>query len=270
MVCGIDESDTAVEVPETTEYYNKLYNVIGIKNGAIRNCGRMHAFYGKFASSDNRCLIVDGKIKAFAPSGLTEYTIPDSVTSIEDGVFTRCSSLHAFYGKFASSDNRCLIVDGSIQAFAPSGLTEYTIPDCVTEIGSSVFDGCVNLASIAIPDGVTSIGWFAFRGCRGLTKITIPSSVTYIGWYAFDGCTNIKSVTIPNSVTRIGSAAFKDCSSLTSVVINNPKDKVRIDPGAFPGGVTIKYVEELHPMVEEPKPKKNGFWARIWARLFGK
>ena len=49
-------------------------------------------------------------------SSLTSVTIPDSVTSIEEWAFSGCKSLTAFYGKFASADNRCLVVDGVLHS----------------------------------------------------------------------------------------------------------------------------------------------------------
>ena len=147
-------------------------------------------------------------------TSLTSIAIPDSVTEIGEWVFAGCSSLKAFYGKFASSDNRCLIVDGILNAFAPAGLTEYTIPDSVTSIGESAFENCELLTSVTIPNSVTSIGESAFENCELLTSVTIPDSVTSIGDWAFCNCSSLTSVTIPDSVISIGYGAFGACSSL--------------------------------------------------------
>ena len=150
---------------------------------------------------------------------LTSITIPDSVTTIGHGAFSGCSSLQEFNGKFASEDGRCLIVDGVLNSFAPVGLTEYTILDGVTTIGSSAFSWCNSLTSVTIPDSVTTIGDCAFYNCSSLTSVTIGDSVTSIGYGAFYHCKSLTSVTIPDSVTAIGDNAFDDCSSLTSVTI---------------------------------------------------
>ena len=127
-------------------------------------------------------------------TSLTSVTIPSSVTSIVSDAFYHCTSLNAFYGKFASSDNRCLIVDGVLSSFAPAGLTEYTIPDSVTSIGNDVFYRCTSLTSVTIPNSVTSIGNWAFDHCTSLTSVTIPDSVTSIGRSAFEYCTSLTSV----------------------------------------------------------------------------
>ena len=127
-------------------------------------------------------------------TSLTSVTIPSSVTSIVSDAFYHCTSLNAFYGKFASSDNRCLIVDGVLSSFAPAGLTEYTIPDSVTSIGNDVFYRCTSLTSVTIPNSVTSIGAYAFNNCTSLTSVTIPDSVTSIVKGAFNRCTSLKEV----------------------------------------------------------------------------
>ncbi len=154
-------------------------------------------------------------------TSLTSVTIPESVVSIGDDVFDGCTSLSEFKGGLASADGRCLIIDGVLEVFIPVGLTEYTIPDGVAEIGDRTFGACRGLTSITIPDSVTSIGSGAFVYCTSLTSLTIPDSVTSIGDFAFSDCTSLTSVTIPDSVTSIGDSAFGNCSNLTNVTIGN-------------------------------------------------
>ena len=160
-------------------------------------------------------------------SSLTSITIPEGVTYIGSNPFTRCVNLKEFNGKFASTDGRCLIVDGVLNSFAPAGLTEYTIPESVSVIGNCAFEGCSSLTTITISESVTSIGEYAFRGCSSLTSITIPESVSVIGKSAFDNCSSLTDIAIPDSVTSIGDGAFNGCSSLTSVTIPDSVTSIR-------------------------------------------
>ena len=107
-------------------------------------------------------------------------------------------------------------------AFAQcSGLTSITIPNSVTSIGNSAFAQCSGLTSITIPNSVTSIEAYAFYNCSGLTSVTIPNSVTSIGECVFQYCDDLTSITIPNSVTSIEYCAFWGCADLTSITIPN-------------------------------------------------
>ncbi len=119
---------------------------------------------------------------------ITNLIIPNSVTSIGDWAFGRCS-----------------------------GLTSVTIPNSVTSIGEYAFYYCSGLTSVTIPNSVTSIGNHAFYGCSGLTSVTIGNSVTSIGTAALYGCSGLTSVNIGNVVKNIGSGAFRNCAELIDV-----------------------------------------------------
>ena len=135
---------------------------------------------------------------------LASISIPEGVTSIGNDAFMNCSNLAEFEGKFASEDGRCLIVDGVLNAFAPYGLTEYTIPDGVTSIGYGAFANCSSLATITIPEGVTSIGYIAFYSCSSLAEVyckatTPPTTIVddYGYWYAFHYNASGRKIYVP-------------------------------------------------------------------------
>ena len=199
--------DSVISIGEFAFYNCKCLTSANIGNGvnsigraAFSGCSSLIAFYGKFASEDNRCLIVDGVLNSFASSGLTSYnipsnvtsigymsfcnssnlesvTIPNSVTSTEGAVFCNCNNLMAFYGKFASEDNRCLIIDGVLDSFAPSGLTKYDIPNNVISIGFEASCNWRNLVYITIPNSVTSIRLWGFSDCSNLKTIVCKAAV---------------------------------------------------------------------------------------------
>jgi hypothetical protein len=162
------------------------------------------------------------------PAGKTgNYTIPNSVISIEDGAFDGCAGLAA------------VIIPNSVTsigngAFAHcSGLTSLTIPNSVTSIGSTAFSSCTGLTAVTIPNSITSIEASVFAHCSGLTSVTIPNSITTIKEHAFYDCIGLTSLTIPNSVTSIGMLAFYGCIGLTSLTI--PNSVTSIEASVFYG-----------------------------------
>ena len=190
---------TSITIPDS---------VTTIGECAFVYCSSLTEFNGKFASEDGHCLIIDGTLNSFASAGLTEYAIPDSVTTIGDYAFQYCHRLKSV----TIPDSVTTIGDYAFSGC--SSLISVTIPDSVTTIGDSVFSCCSSLTSVTIPDRVTTIGDWAFYYCSSLTSVTIPDSVTTIGDYAFYNCSSLTSVTIPDSVATIGSNAFWNCSSL--------------------------------------------------------
>ena len=65
-----------------------------------------------------------------------------------------------------------------------------------------------SITEFSIPEGVTEIGNGAFIGCTSLQSIDIPNSVTKILGDAFSVCTSLQSIVIPNSVTKIWELGF--------------------------------------------------------------
>ena len=164
----------------------------------------------------------------------TTYYIPSSLKSvtvtggyIPTGAFRNCNGIT----NITLGDDVTTI--GSSAFAGCKKLTSMTIPDSVTTIGSSAFYNCTSLTSIVIPDSVTSIGEHAFQSCDRLTSIVIPNSVTTIGDYAFSGCDSLTNITIPDSVTTIGGSAFSGCDSLTNITI--PDSVTSIEGAAFLG-----------------------------------
>ena len=167
----------------------------------------------------------------------TEYTIPNSVTTIGDDAFAYCSGLTS-----VTIPNSVTTI-GESAFYYCSGLTSITIPNSVTTIGESAFYYCSGLTSITIPNSVTTIGGWAFKGCSGLTSVTIGNSVTTIGNYAFYYCSALTSVTIGNSVTTIGDKAFQSCDGLKTIYNNS---NLNITKGSTANGYVAYYADKVY------------------------
>ena len=203
-------------------------------------------------------------------TGLTSVSIPNSVTSIGNYVFSDCGNLTNVTLDSNEIVSASRDYNSSLKNIFGEQVSIYVLGNNVTEIGEYAFRDCSGLTSVTIPNSVTSIGYGAFKGCTGLVSITIPSSVTSISDLAFSGCSGLTSVTveitdlaawctnpvtfsipssctlylslngnviqdltIPNSVTKIGDRAFYGCSGLTSVTI--PNSVTSIGYSAFVG-----------------------------------
>ena len=120
--------------------------------------------------------------------------------------------------------------------FAHEGLTEVTLPDTITKIGSEAFSGCKKLKKINIPESVGFIGSGAFENCYKLETIHLPDGLQRIASYTFNGCTNLSNIVIPETVTSIGAYAFDQCPNLGYVAI--PDTVEMLDFKSFDDGIS--------------------------------
>lgn len=101
----------------------------------------------------------------FRNSKLTSVVVPETITSVGNGVFSGCVDLR------------------TVQFLAP-----------VAKMSSSMFSGCTSLTSVTIGDSVTELGDSAFAN-TALTAIDLKN-VNKLGQKVFENCTSLKSVTI--------------------------------------------------------------------------
>jgi hypothetical protein len=161
---------------------------------------------------------------------LTEVHIPDGVTKLGASVFFNNESLVKITGKFASDDNRLLIINDTVNSFAPAGTTRCEIPQGVVAIGNDAFRPCSKLQEIIIPSSVQSFGIRAFWGVS-IPSINIPEGVQELPLGLFIDCYQLKSVILPESLLKIGDSAIKSCIQLESITI--PESVEKIDYIAF-------------------------------------
>lgn len=125
-------------------------------------------------------------------------------------------------------------------AFAGRNITEITLPDTITKIGSGAFVACELLTSVSLPANLTQIESELFYGCKSLTDISLPSGITEIADTAFMYCESLKSIEIPDNVTSIGAQAFEYCSVLESIAF--PSGLTQIGQFAFADCIALKEI----------------------------
>ncbi len=134
---------------------NILDGVTSIGTYAFYNCSSLASITVNegntaYKSIDGNLYTKDGTVLILYAVGKTDtsFTIPDSVTSIENRAFSHCSNLE-----------------------------NVTIRNGVTSIENSAFEYCFNLKSVAISDTVTDIGRLALSFCTNLEKINFSGSI---------------------------------------------------------------------------------------------
>ena len=194
------------------------------------------------------------KIGNYALAGLAETSIdiPNTVTSIGEGIFSGCTALQTITvgnslesltnknmswdevtcpelteinvnpeNPYLCSENGVVYSkDKTILCCYPQGKKGgFYVPKTVTAIGEYAFLNCQSLTFTAIPNSVATVGYSAFKNCYGLASVDIGNSVKTLEYGAFLDCSALTDVSIPNSVTSIGDVAFAGCSKLTSLTI---------------------------------------------------
>lgn len=120
-------------------------------------------------------------------------------------------------------------------------IASLTLPDSVTSIGASAFDGCTALKTLNL-GAVKELGAYAFARCGALETVVLPESTNTVGDGLFFSCSSLKSVTLPRGIQKIGSFFFSYCKNLSSVNSGDCNSLQSIDMHAFYNCTSLKYI----------------------------
>ena len=127
------------------------------------------------------------------------------------------------------SDSRAFVIQGTVLMRYSGSDEQVTVPDGVTRIGNSAFEGSRTVRTVYLPDGLLRIGERAFANCVSLEAVRIPDSLRVINNEAFRGCISMRSLHFRGALSQIGTGAFSGCRSVTTVDFDCPIEKIGYD-----------------------------------------
>lgn len=159
---------------------------------------------------------------------------PSTIYKFGDFVFAGAYNIKYFEGEgnsyYQIYDNKAIIVNGdTIAAFAPGNpTTNFKVLENIKYISNSAFQNSQLQTVDASGTNLISIGSSAFEGCLQLSSITLPNSLEYVRDNAFRDCVSLSSINLPSSLKELGFYTFYNCDSLKSVVVPKTIDVIQI------------------------------------------
>jgi len=219
-------------------------SLLSIDDAAFRSCPLSDNFFipasvtrigtGSFdGCSLSRVLFSeDSRLKNISSMGfygntlLTDVSLPNSLTFIDELAFSNCSNLTSI----TISNNQLLT----------------NITNC--------FKNCGFVSSPVIPENITSIGRETFSGCTKMTNFIIPYTLNTIASGAFLGCTSLISFTINNNTKFSFSGGILCNGDQTLLIANlNRGSSFVIPPTITEIGPSLSHNETLTSVTISPK-----------------
>ncbi len=155
--------------------------------------------------------------------------------------FNKTTSQETGVKSFPYNNDSDFVVERSV-LIRYNGYTkkDIRIPDGISVIGETAFQGMNNIESVYIPGGVELIKEGAFSGCKNLQAVNIPDSIETLDRDVFNGCISLRSIKFPDSIKSIGAGALAGCTSLEFV--NIPRKLELLPWRIFEGCTNLKYI----------------------------
>jgi hypothetical protein len=130
---------------------------------------------------------------------LTSFTIPDSIEILGDGIFSGCTNIEIFRGKFTSYDGKAVVYNDKLICISP------------------IIEGEIEISEI--DEKINRLGKYSFHKCENIKKVYIPSNIISISNNVFDGCKNLSEVHFSGYPPIIGNDVFKDVNDDFKIIV---------------------------------------------------
>ena len=137
-------------------------------------------------------------------------------------------------------------------------LTDFIIPDVVTEIGKNAFSHMGSLTSITFGKNVKTVGENAFSWNSRLQTVNLNDGLEKISDYAFNNCTKLESIKLNSGLEYLGKGAFS-YTKLQNLIIPASVTYVGAD---LVKGNSAADAASFKLLVEATAP--NGAWSETW------
>jgi hypothetical protein len=197
-------------------------------------------------SADGPCLFNADKttLLNFANASGDTYTIPSSVTRVEDKAF------YGAKGIVHLSVPTSGITSIGTYAFAKSGIVKFVGSQTLAVLGEHAFEECTSLtlASLPVASTLTMMPAYSFANCTALKEFGFPSYMTSIDHHAFYYCSALTYMEI-SSVTTIGQYAFEGCSSLAKVHLSDNLERFEDHVFGLCTSLSVLYIAASYPTI---------------------
>ena len=202
---------TIVNIPDVVTFEGIMYSVTNIASEGFSSCYNLSS------------ITVGNKVETIGMNAfynciaLSSVALGNNVKSLEDGAFFACSSLTSINIPESMTHIGQSVFEGTPMTWENSSNWDNDflyIDNCLISLRDKYFYG-----NLTLREGTKLLADYVCQNLPYVTSVIIPESLKIIPLGAFRMCTGLTSITIPNTVTSIGEVAFEGCSSLKSIAI---------------------------------------------------